>query len=92
MRLNLNEFLTDEDIHTLWAIAGRVIDSGAIMDDQDYEISLSLLTEDPKSYDDNYLSSLSEGYDTKVDALVDSMGMTEKEVSTSHRRKDLDLL
>ena len=46
MRINLNEFLTDEDIHTLWKIAGRIIDSGAIMDDQDYEISLSLLTDD----------------------------------------------
>ena len=41
---------------------------------------------------DNYLDSLSEGYDTKVDALVDSMGVTDKEVSTTHRRKDLDLL
>ena len=49
MRINLNEFLTDEDIHTLWKIAGRVIDSGAIMDNQDYEISLSLLTEDQSS-------------------------------------------
>ena len=42
--------------------------------------------------DDNYLDSLSEGYDTKVDALVDSMGVTDKEVSTIHTRKDLDLL
>ena len=41
---------------------------------------------------DNYLDSLSEGYDTKVDALVDSMGVTDKKVSTTHRRKDLDLL
>ena len=49
MRINLNEFLTDEDIHALWKIAGRVIDSGAIMDNQDYEISLSLLTEDQSS-------------------------------------------
>ena len=46
MRINLNEFLTDADIHTLWGIAGRIIDSGAIIDDQDYEISLSLLTSD----------------------------------------------
>ena len=88
MRLNLNEFLTDEDIHTLWGIAGRIIDSGAIIDDQDYEISLSLLKDEPN----NYSESLSEGYDTKVDALVDSMGVTEKKVSTLHRRKDLDLL
>ena len=41
---------------------------------------------------DNYRDSLSEGYDTKVDALVDSMGVTDKEVSNSHRRKDMDLL
>ena len=88
MRLNLNEFLTDDDIHTLWGIAGRIIDSGAIIDDQDYEISLSLLKDEPN----NYYESLSEGYDTKVDALVESMGVTEKKVSTSHRRKDLDLL
>ena len=46
MRINLNEFLTDEDIHTLWKIAGRIIDSGAIIDNQDYEISLSLLSDD----------------------------------------------
>ena len=42
--------------------------------------------------DDDYLDSLSEGYDTKVDALVDSMGVTDKKVSTTHTRKDMDLL
>ena len=41
---------------------------------------------------DNYLDSLSEGYDTKVDALVDSMGVTDTKVSNTHRRKDMDLL
>ena len=46
---------------------------------------------------DDYLDSLSEGkdlddYGSKVDALVDSMGVTDEEVSTTHRRKDLDLL
>ena len=52
-----------------------------------------------KTLDDkkeDYLDSLSEGkdidYGSKVDALVDSMGVTAKEVSTIHRRKDLDLL
>ena len=44
-----------------------------------------------------YLDSLSEGkdlddYGSKVDALVDSMGVTDQEVSTVHRRKDLDSL
>ena len=46
---------------------------------------------------DDYLDSLSEGkdlddYGSKVDALVDSMGVTDKDVSTTHRRKDMDLL
>ena len=44
-----------------------------------------------------YLDSLSEGKDTddygsKVDALVDSMGVTDEKESTVHRRKDLDSL
>jgi hypothetical protein len=79
MRVNLNDFLTDDEIHTLWGIAGRIIDSGAIIDDQDYEISLSLVKNEPK----HYYESLSEGkdqpddYGSKVDALVDSMGKTE---------------
>ena len=46
---------------------------------------------------DDYLDSLSEGkdlddYGSKVDALVDSMGVTDEEVSTTHRRRDLDSL
>ena len=52
-----------------------------------------------KTLDDkkeDYLDSLSEGkdidYGSKVDALVDSMGVTDKKESTTHRRKDLDLL
>ena len=50
-----------------------------------------------------YLDSLSEGkdydititdddYGSKVDALVDSMSVTDEEVSTTHRRRDLDSL
>ena len=46
---------------------------------------------------DDYLDSLSEGkdlddYGSKVDALVDSMGVTDEKVSPIHRRKDMDLL
>ena len=47
---------------------------------------------------EDYLDSLSEGkdlsdeYGSMVDTLVDSMGVTDEEVSTTHRRKDLDLL
>ena len=53
-----------------------------------------------KTLDDKkeeYLDSLSEGkdlddYGSNVDALVDSMSVTDKEVSTTHRRRDLDTL
>ena len=53
-----------------------------------------------KTIDDKreeYLDSLSEGkdfddYGSKVDALVDSMGVTVEEESTTHRRRDLDSL
>ena len=31
-------------------------------------------------------------YGSKVDALVDGMGVTDEKVSTTHRRKDLDFL
>ena len=46
---------------------------------------------------EDYLDSLSEGkdfddYGSKVDALVDSMGVTAEEESTTHRRRDLDSL
>ena len=47
---------------------------------------------------DDYLDSMSEGkdfdedYGSKVDALVDSMSVTDEKESTTHRRKDLDLL
>ena len=43
---------------------------------------------------EDFLSSQSEGkdYGSKVDALVDSMGVTDEKVSPIHRRKDMDLL
>ncbi len=46
---------------------------------------------------EDYLDSLSEGkdfddYGSKIDALVDSMGVTAEEESTTHRRRDLDSL
>lgn len=50
-----------------------------------------------KDRKEEYLESLSEGKDTddygsKVDALVDSMSVTDEKVSIVHRRKDMDLL
>ena len=61
-----------------------------------FDITFKVPVEEEVDNSSDYLDSLSEGKDTdygsKVDALVDSMGVTDKEVSTTHRRKDLDLL
>ena len=59
-----------------------------ITSDDDYLDSLS----EGKDLSDECIALASEPYSNKVDALVDSMGVTDKKVSTSHKRKDLDLL
>ena len=71
-----------------------------------WDDSYDEVVEDIKEYTDcdfkkdrreDYLESLSEGkdlddYGSKVDTLVDSMSVTVKEESTTHRRRDLDSL
>ena len=42
--------------------------------------------------DEGFVPHDTDDYGSKVDALVDSMSVTDEEVSTTHRRKDLDLL
>ena len=42
--------------------------------------------------DEGFVPHDTDDYGSKVDALVDSMSVTDEEVSTVHRRKDLDSL
>ena len=42
--------------------------------------------------DEGFVPHDTDDYGSKVDALVDSMGVTDEKVSTTHRRKDMDLL
>ena len=90
-------FLEDDELCKIWNIIEIA------MNREGYDVSnaeLSMRLYDPEleqniEHDmENLLSSQSEGkdYGSKVDALVDSMGVTENKVSTSHRRKDMDLL
>ena len=94
-------FLEDDELCKIWNIIEIA------MNREGYDVSNSELSmrlydselEDNIEHDmENLLSSLSEGkdidndYGSKVDALVDSMGVTDQKVSTTHRRKDLDLL
>ena len=98
---NVAGFLNDEEVQKVWNIVGNALERQGYNVDMG-ELSIRVydedLTENIEHCDDDYLSSLSEGkdvdndYGSKVDALVDSMGVTDEEVSTTHRRKDLDLL
>ena len=88
----VQSFLEDDELCKIWNIIEIA------MNREGYDVSnaeLSMRLYDPEleqNIEHDYLDSLSEGYDTKVDALVDSMGVTENKVSTSHRRRDLDTL
>ena len=85
-------FLEDDELHKIWNIIEIAMNREGY-DVENAELSMRLY--DPEleqNIEHDYLDSLSEGYDTKVDALVDSMGVTDNKVSTSHRRRDLDSL
>ena len=85
-------FLEDDELHKIWNIIEIAMEREGY-DVSNAELSMRLYdSELEQNIEHDYLDSLSEGYDTKVDALVDSMGVTDNKVSTSHRRRDLDRL
>jgi len=95
----LQTFLEDDELHEIWNIVEKAMNREGF-DVSNSELSMRLydseLEENIEHDMENLLDSLSEGkdfdYGSKVDALVDSMSVTEKEVSTSYTRKDMDLL
>ena len=92
-------FLEDDELHKIWNIVEKAMNRQGF-DVSNSELSLRLydqeLEENIEHDMENLLSSQSEGkdidYGSKVDALVDSMGVTDEKVSPIHRRRDLDLL
>ena len=92
-------FLDDDELCKIWNIIEIAMNREGY-DVSNAELSMRLydseLTEDIECDMEHLLSSQSEGkdfdYGSKVDALVDSMGVTDEKVSTTHRRKDMDLL
>tara|TARA_R100001015_G_C4613016_1_gene168625 strand:+ start:919 stop:1194 length:276 start_codon:yes stop_codon:yes gene_type:complete len=59
-----------------------------------FDVTFKVPVEEEVDNSGDFLDSLSEGkeYGSKVDALEDSMGVTDEKVSPIHRRKDMDLL
>ena len=92
-------FLEDDELHKIWNIIEIAMNREGY-DVENAELSMRLydseLEENIECDMENLLGSLSEGkdadYGSKVDALVDSMGVTDEKVSPIHRRKDMDLL
>ena len=93
----VQSFLEDDELCKIWNIIEIAMNREGY-DVSNAELSMRLydseLEENIEHDMENLLSSQSEGkdYGSKVDALVDSMGVTENKVSTSHRRRDLDTL
>ena len=98
----LHTFLEDDELHKIWNIVEKAMNRHGF-DVSNSELSMRLYDQELEEniehdYMAEYLDSLSEGkdidndYSSKVDALLNSMNVTDKEVSTTHRRKDMDLL
>ena len=93
----LHTFLEDDELHEIWNIVEKAMNREGY-DVSNSELSMRLydseLEENIEHDMENLLSSLSEGkdYGSKVDALVDSMGVTENKLAQGHVRKDLDRL
>ena len=92
-------FLDDDELCKIWNIIEIAMNREGY-DIENAELSMRLydseLEENIECDMEHLLGSQSEGkdidYGSKVDALVDSMGVTDEKVYTTHRRKDMDLL
>ena len=93
----LHTFLEDDELHDIWNLVEKAMNREGY-DVSNAELSMRLydseLEENIECDMEHLLDSQSEGkdYGSKVDALVDSMGVTDEKVSPIHRRKDMDLL
>ena len=103
----VQSFLEDDELSKIWNIIEIAMNREGY-DVENAELSMRLydseLEENIENDMENLLGSQSEGkdyditlttdddYGSKVDALVDSMSVTVKEVTTTHRRRDLDTL
>ena len=90
-------FLEDDELHEIWNIVEKALNREGY-DVSNSELSMRLydseLEENIEHNMEILLGSLSEGkdYGSKVDALVDSMGVTVNKAAQGHVRKDLDQL
>ena len=93
----VQSFLEDDELCKIWNIIEIAMNREGY-DVSNAELSMRLydseLEENIECDMEHLLGSQSEGkdYGSKVDALVDSMGVSDKLVSQRHERRDLDAL
>ena len=64
----------------------------SLSEGKDYDSKENFINEVAKGIVEDDISGVLDDYGSKVDALVDSMGVTENKVAQGHVRKDLDAL
>ena len=64
----------------------------SLSEGKDYDSEENFINEVAKGIVEDDISGVLDDYGSKVDALVDSMGVTENKVAQGHVRKDLDTL
>ena len=65
---------------------------GSLSEGKDYDSKENFINEVAKGIVESDVSWVLDDYGSKVDALVDSMGVTENKLAQGHVRKDLDAL
>ena len=65
---------------------------GSLSEGKDYGSKENFIIEVAKGIVEDDISGVLDDYGSKVDALVDSMGVTENKAAQGHVRKDLDQL
>ena len=65
---------------------------GSLSEGKDYDSKENFINEVAKGIVESDVSGVLDDYGSKVDALVDSMGVTENKLAQGHVRKDLDAL
>ena len=65
---------------------------GSLSEGKNYDSKENFINEVAKGIVEDDISGVLDDYGSKVDALVDSMGVTENKAAQGHVRKDLDQL
>ena len=92
--INSHEVIAEST--TDWDIEEVILEDdewyNSLSEGKDYDSKENFINEVAKGIVESDVSGVLDDYGSKVDALVDSMGVTENKLAQGHVRKDLDAL